>query len=83
LELLRFKHAEAERAFWAGNGPAIFAGWPQTRDVSGAEILHNPMQIAMAFAREKSREAVVYVLPKKRIGIRALAKPGAVGAPVS
>jgi hypothetical protein len=41
------------------------------------------MQIAMAFAREKSREAVVYVLPKKKIEIRALAKTGAVEASAS
>jgi hypothetical protein len=32
----------------------------------------------MAVAREKSREAVVYVLPKKRIEVRALAGTGAV-----
>jgi hypothetical protein len=75
----------------AGNGPAIpqqkrisRAGggeWPQTRNASGAEILQHPTQIAMAFQRAKSREAVVYVLPKKRIEIRALASAGAMGPP--
>ena len=65
----------------AGNGPAIIAGWPQTRNASGAEILHHPTQIAMASRRAKAREAVVYVLPKTRIEIRALASACATGSP--